>query len=142
MRTATPGYIGPEAIEDWLKMAHGETPIACHETIKAKEDRETTWKAQCAGAAIFRSNIHKSPRDPEIETLPRDDELVFSWDDEFVAHHDLRPRMMELRKWMLQEWSGAPYGQTKKELVEVILGWGSKHHYETLLDYEHMMREP
>lgn len=42
---------------------------------------------QCVGAAIFRSNICKSPRDPAVLTLPKDTVSIFSWPPEFLDHH-------------------------------------------------------
>lgn len=75
-------------------MAHGEVAIACHTTIDGEEtnnDGEADWDQpgllQCAGAAIYRSNVCKSPRDPHVATLPRDTDLVFGM-GEFIPHHD------------------------------------------------------
>jgi len=85
-RDSVPGYLGPHSAEQWAKMAHSETAIACHMTI-----REESWDApgirQCAGAAIYRANVYKSPRNPEVAVMPRDTETVFTWDDEFIGHH-------------------------------------------------------
>ena len=85
-RDSTPGFIGPHTAEEWVRMAHSEIAIACHMTIQ-----EESWDApgirQCAGAGIFRANICKSPRNPEVVVLEADRETVFGWNDEFVAHH-------------------------------------------------------
>lgn len=65
-------------------MAHGETAIACHRTIKVSG----SWEGarQCAGAASFRANVFKSPRDPEVaDGPPRDD--VFHSNQAFLDHH-------------------------------------------------------
>lgn len=50
------------------------------------------WSAgmkQCMGAAIFRENVGKLPRDHRILVADETDtELVFAWDDEFIDHHE------------------------------------------------------
>ena len=75
-------------------MAHSDSPIACHETIReADEQGYGSWASpkirQCKGAAIYRANVFKSPRDPQIAVGPADKELVF--DDRtgtsFIEHH-------------------------------------------------------
>jgi len=76
-------------------MAHGEAAIACHKTIvSTDENGEGDWAdpkmRQCAGVAIFRSNVFKEPRNPQITTLPADHEKVFSWNNEFIEHHTRR----------------------------------------------------
>lgn len=91
-RDALRGWLGPLSAEEWVEVAHGELPIACHKTIKhADENGEGDWSdpgmRQCAGAAIYRSNVCKSPRDPAVSTLPADREKVFGWRTEFVEHH-------------------------------------------------------
>lgn len=93
VRNARPGHLGPHPAKYWTEMAHSEAAVACHKTIlTVGEDGQGDWQdpaiRQCAGMAIFRSNVWKSPRHPEIVTLPRDDEPVFSWDDEFIEHHE------------------------------------------------------
>lgn len=92
-RNSLPGWLGPFNAGEWLLLAHGEAAIACHLTIAdSDEDGNGDWNQpgmrQCAGAAIFRANICKSPRNPEIARLPQDRENVFSWNDEFIAHHE------------------------------------------------------
>lgn len=42
---------------------------------------------QCAGLAIFRTNICKSPRYRDILTLPQDKTTVFASPAEFIDHH-------------------------------------------------------
>lgn len=86
-RDSVPGHIGPYAAHDWPNMAHAEGPIACHMTIKGDEGWGQDGMKQCAGAAIFRANIMKSPRHPKVARLPADKQLVFAWDDELIAHH-------------------------------------------------------
>lgn len=86
-RDSRPGHLGPYSAQEWANAAHGESPIACHETIK-HEDQDWSELRQCAGMAIFRANIFKSPRHPKVARAKRDEETVFSWDDEFIAHHE------------------------------------------------------
>lgn len=87
LRSSVPGHIGPYAAHDWPEMCHSEGPIACHMTIKDTNGWKTEGIKQCAGAAIFRGNIMKSPRHPNIARMDSDMVRVFAWDDEFIAHH-------------------------------------------------------
>lgn len=87
------GWLGPFSAEEWLELAHGENPIACHQTIHHADDNgEGDWDdpgmRQCRGAAIFRANVCKRPRDPEVAHGPVDRDSVFGRSDEFLAHHD------------------------------------------------------
>ncbi len=77
-RKSLPGWLGGISIDDWIACAHADGKILCH-AFKGP---------QCAGAAIFRRHICKSPRDPEVLVLPADREKVFSWHDEFREHHE------------------------------------------------------
>lgn len=88
-RDSAAGWLGPYTAEEWWQLAHSDQPIACHITIpeSGEEDWEVKGILQCAGAAIYRTNVHKSPRDPEVATLPGDLETVFGF-GEFVAHHE------------------------------------------------------
>lgn len=86
LRSAVPGHIGPYMAHEWPEMCHAEGPIACHMTIE-REGQPWPELKQCAGAAIFRANIFKSPRHPNIAKGERDTVRVFAWDDEFIAHH-------------------------------------------------------
>lgn len=92
-RISLPGWLGPFTAEEWNEMAHSDAAVACHTTIHDAVDGEGDWDdprlRQCAGIATFRTNICKSPRDPEVATLPRDTENVFGY-GEFVAHHTRR----------------------------------------------------
>ena len=92
-RDAIPGWLGPHTAEEWTQMAHADGQIACHQTIPAdtpEDGSDLDQMTACAGAAIFRANIAKSPRPlrglPEYR-LAADRERVFSWDDEFIAYH-------------------------------------------------------
>lgn len=72
-----PGWLGGLTAEQWVWKAQSEERIPCHTLIGP----------QCAGAAIYRSNTCKSPRDKSLLVLPADRERVFSHAMEFVAYH-------------------------------------------------------
>ncbi len=76
-RKALPGWLGSMSIDEWLQAAHGEALIDCHTLIGA----------QCAGSAIYRANILKTPRFEEILVLKADTTCAFASPNEFRAHH-------------------------------------------------------
>lgn len=80
-RVALPGWLGAMSPEEWLQHAHGESMVDCH----------AHNGAQCAGMAIFRSNIMKRCRSPHILLLPKDRVKVFASDSEFLLHHRRKP---------------------------------------------------
>jgi hypothetical protein len=86
-RDAVPGHLGPNDAETWCEVAHSDSPVACHMTLTHEGWLSPNVK-QCAGVAIFRGNIGKSPRDPRIERWERNVDTVFAWDDEFIAYHE------------------------------------------------------
>jgi hypothetical protein len=81
-RKALNGWLGGFTVDDWLSTAHSDAKIECHVNLGA----------QCAGSAIYRTNVVKSPRDPEVLRLPADREAVFARPDEFRAHHESAPK--------------------------------------------------
>lgn len=86
-RNATRGWLGPFPADDWIAIAQSDEPVACHQTISVSGE----WAPgtlQCRGLAIFRENICKSPRNPEVITGPVDRERVFARPQEFLDHHD------------------------------------------------------
>lgn len=86
-RVAKPGHLGPHSADEWALGAHGESAIACHMTIHGPDaEWDDGTMRQCAGAARFRANIHKLPRDPAIAVGPKDPK-VFSDNREFITHH-------------------------------------------------------
>ena len=85
-RNAAQGWLGPFTAEEWVEMAHSDIAIACHITI-TDEDWDDEGMRQCAGAAIYRSNVAKSPRYPQVLTLPADLDTVFGF-GEFVKYHN------------------------------------------------------
>lgn len=92
-RVAPSGYLGPYSPLDWIKIAHRDTPIACHKTVVVTDPLEGigSWEhpklRQCRGAAIFRSNVGKEPRNPHVVTGPEDTEGCFATNEEFLVHH-------------------------------------------------------
>lgn len=86
-RSSIAGWLGPFDAEEWVALARSDEPIACHESIEV--DGEWTENTlQCAGAAIFRGNTAKSPRNPEVAKFPPNTELVFGRATEFLDHHE------------------------------------------------------
>jgi len=81
------GWLGDTSKEDWVADAHGEARIECHVLIGA----------QCAGAAIYRTNVCKTPRNPELLRLPSNRNKVFGTPNEFLEHHDMEKVAQRLR---------------------------------------------
>lgn len=79
-RKALNGWLGGNTIDEWIQMAHGETKVECHTLIGA----------QCAGIAIYRTNVCKMVRGDNLK-LPSDREKVFATPMEFRDHHELLP---------------------------------------------------
>ena len=87
-REARPGWLGPHTAEQWLTAIHSDEPVACHLTID-EDDGDHAEMTQCSGAAIYRSNVAKSPRwQTPADSLPADREAVFGF-GEFEEHHHL-----------------------------------------------------
>jgi hypothetical protein len=84
-RVATPGWLGPDTPEGWIESAHSEAVIACHKTLN--RDGWAPGVHQCRGAAIFRENVMKTPRNPTVALGPEDTETVFANNKEFLEHH-------------------------------------------------------
>lgn len=85
-RRSLAGWLGPFDAEEWVLLAASEEPIACHQTIEIEGEWDTPNIRQCAGAARYRANTFKSPRDKKVAVGPRDRE-VFGRGTEFIAHH-------------------------------------------------------
>lgn len=81
-RTALKGWLANLTPDEWLQLAHGESRIECHTRLP--------W--QCAGAAIYRSNVCKNPRDKTLLILPTNSKLVFNGPLEFIDHHTSRSK--------------------------------------------------
>lgn len=80
-RTALKGWLGNLSIDDWIQAAHGESLIDCHVTKR--------W--ECAGAAIYRSNVCKLPPRGQLDLEP-DGKLVFSTPMEFREYHERKSK--------------------------------------------------
>lgn len=76
-RAAFPGWLGSMSADEWVALAHGEGSADCH----------TVSNQNCAGLAIYRSNVCKDPRAPNALRLPADRALVFGNPMEFKKHH-------------------------------------------------------
>lgn len=81
-RIAVAGWLAAMSPEECLMVIHGEGRMECH-TMQASKERP--W--QCAGAATFRANVCKVPRDRSLLVLPKNKKLVFATDREFLRHH-------------------------------------------------------
>lgn len=87
-RKSAPGWLGPLTAEEWRALAHSDEPIACHVTIEVEDSWTAGNVRQCAGAAQYRRNIAKRPRDEQIAVAPEvDRDTVFGVPSEFIAHH-------------------------------------------------------
>ena len=85
-RVSAPGWLGPLSAEEWIALAHGEGAIACHQTIV--EDESWQDARQCGGAAQYRRNVCKLPKNPEVAVADEPDtEKVFGRSTEFFEHH-------------------------------------------------------
>ena len=81
-RDSLNGWLGDTGSpEDWRAALHSDSRMDCH----------VLRGAQCAGAAIYRRNVCKSPRDKSILVLPSDRKTVFAGPHEFVKHHSRIP---------------------------------------------------
>jgi len=92
-RDSTPGYTGPFTATAWVEAAHADTPIMCHQTLRGEDHDFTDPEIrQCRGAAIFRANVHKQPRNSTAVTGPVDITTVFEDGYEMIDHHEnLKP---------------------------------------------------
>jgi hypothetical protein len=87
-RESIPGWLGPFTAAEWLALTGSDEPVACHTTIEV-DDEWTPRTRQCAGAAVYRRNVAKLPRNPEVAVAAeRDTETIFATPGEFAAHHD------------------------------------------------------
>lgn len=80
-RQALNGWLGGATIDQWVRTAHSDANVPCH----------ALRGAQCAGIAIYRANVLKTPRDPAVLRLPKDPVKVFATPFEFIEHHGKLP---------------------------------------------------
>ncbi len=81
-RESIPGWLGSLSKEEWRDLAHSEGRADCH----AFKDMDG-GAFDCAGMAIYRSNVLKRVRDKNALRLPANPILVFSNPGEFLEHH-------------------------------------------------------
>jgi hypothetical protein len=92
-KTSARGWLGPMPAADWIRLASSDEPIACHATIDADENGDGDWSnprmRQCKGAAIYRRNTGKSPRnaDDARHSSEPDREHIFTSPKDFMEHH-------------------------------------------------------
>lgn len=86
LRDAVPGWLGGSTPKRYLEIAHSDTIVDCH-ALKMVEG----LGPQCAGLAIYRSNVCKRVRQAPGGRVPlvlaADRQLVFSIPTEFIQHH-------------------------------------------------------
>ena len=99
-RDASVGHLGPHTAREWTRMAHSETAIACHKTIEGDDGWDGKKIRQCRGAAVFRANVCKTPRNPSVAKGPENHEAVFSNNEEFVNHHEPYDPWMGVEEFM------------------------------------------
>lgn len=87
-RISAPGWLGPNSPKEWITLAHSDQAIACHLTIAEDESWTAEGVRQCRGAAQYRANVGKLPRDGEVAVGPTDKESTFASPGEFLAHHE------------------------------------------------------
>lgn len=81
--------------ETWtgmLAQAYGPFWLPCHlrmDPDRGAKNQDHTQVAPCAGAAIFRTHIHRPEylNKPLTPHLPANPELVFTGPVDFLAHH-------------------------------------------------------
>lgn len=80
-RTALAGWLGGMSVGKWLAVAHGDGRMECH-----TRNLHDGSACECAGGAIFRSNVCKSVTGDRLR-LKADKARVLASDVEFARHH-------------------------------------------------------
>lgn len=84
---APAGWLGPYSAEEWIHLVQSDQIIACHLHVFPAAHGVNNWDGtQCAGAADYRANVSKSPRDPSV-IIGKKNPDVFSTPMEFLDHH-------------------------------------------------------
>lgn len=94
-RASLRGWLGGLSPDEFKHNANMDIRMPCHSHLPDGVDYEAAQKRgtpensapQCAGRAIHWANQFKRARGPGILELPQDNETVFSWPHEFLAHH-------------------------------------------------------
>lgn len=109
-RSVRPGALGGSPAETFLGQVVGPFILPCHHDCDFSDPEGKLKVAKvtpCAGAAIFRANLHVSSSLPAVlQRLPPDTSLVFADGAEFLAHHkniSLKAARLQLSKVGLAE---------------------------------------
>lgn len=87
-RHVEPGMTGGSNPAVYIGQVIGPFLLSCHMDPDYEKDRRSPKLRQCAGAAIFRSNVGVDHLMPTfLHHLPSDEEKVFSNPAELLAHH-------------------------------------------------------
>lgn len=90
-KNATTGHLGPYSAEEWIDIVKSEEAIACHMTFSGNATWSTPGIRQCKGAATFRDNICKLPKnrtDAAYREVSQDEKSkVFRQPGEFIEYH-------------------------------------------------------
>ena len=94
-KDAAPGWLGGGEhglAEEYLRLAHSDQNVACHMSPGHGTDDVTRMRA-CAGLALYRKNVCKTPRDPwaaRAQEMVGDEHRgeVFQTPKEFMDRHD------------------------------------------------------
>ena len=102
-RRCEPGELGGSPVETYLGQITGPFFLPCHavDGYKGNDTKLEDEVGQCAGAAIFRSNIGVSGMMPDqlLKLEAGSDPDVFNTLEEFVQHHC--PEMSKDEAWMM-----------------------------------------
>lgn len=108
--------------EGWIAVAHSDSVVSCHAL------RGETEAHQCAGLAIYRSNVDKLPLSPNLK-LSSDRMRVFASPREFLEHHHKLTRMEFQRHFAEWKKNGRKTGSPKRWFAHpsyqaiVSMGW-------------------
>ena len=90
-RKSLAGYLGNDTPDHFAAIALiGEEPMPCHLAV---DYSDPDWKQkldmvpQCSGFGIFLTHNCKSPRNPEVKTLPANKRTVLGSVRDWIAHH-------------------------------------------------------
>lgn len=100
-KVSAPGWLGGFSVQYWLSAAHSDVVIQCH----------TNDLHQCAGMAMYRSNVCKSVRAPMLD-LPSSP-LAFSNPFDFSKHHGVKTAPQILPFGMTEETANAIDGKRR-----------------------------
>lgn len=93
-KESAPGWTGNATPEEFLDTTMCDRTMPCHLTVDYENpywEDDLDLSQQCAGAAIFFTNICKLSRDPDRLKLPADSS-VFGTLQKYLLHHAGRPK--------------------------------------------------